>query len=294
MSASPQFREPTQRASAPELLCVNIGRGTDAPEGWYNIDNSPTIWITYLFKEFTKDDGGLKRVTRGFILACCLLSAMAAVGESVEVRQIKPQQSSRHVRIAVALKGHAVKGAKVNFCRFVKQEQLCFSVITGEDGIAATPKLADGDYTVGASVDDDKYDQLYGGELYLHVSGHSGQKSFTVDLTESFRAAEAANAAADALPVKERLQEFQGSLRDPSGAAIAGVNIRILRKGSTDHAIVQKLKSDNAGQFSAHLDDGLYVAFFTFPGFRTQTVPFEVTRQGATELRITLQIGMVT
>ncbi len=27
-------------------LCVNIGCGISAPEGWYNIDNSPTIWIS--------------------------------------------------------------------------------------------------------------------------------------------------------------------------------------------------------------------------------------------------------
>jgi 5-hydroxyisourate hydrolase-like protein (transthyretin family) len=233
-------------------------------------------------------------VTRAFILACSLLWAMVVVGESVEVTQIKPQQSSRHVRIAVTLNGHVVKGAKVDLCRFVKQDQLCFSVLTGEDGIAATPKLADGDYTVGASVDDDTYEQLYGGDLYLHVSGHGGQKSFTVDLTKSFRAAQAVAAAADALPVKERLQEFQGSLRDPSGAPIAGVSIRIIRKGSAGHAIVQKLKSNDAGQFSSHLDDGVYIAFFTFPGFRTRTIPFEIINQGAKELRITLQIGTVT
>ena len=27
-------------------ICVNIGCGVSAPEGWYNIDNSPTIWVS--------------------------------------------------------------------------------------------------------------------------------------------------------------------------------------------------------------------------------------------------------
>jgi len=43
-----QYREPVQPANATPLLCVNIGCGTDAPEGWYNIDNSPSIWISRL------------------------------------------------------------------------------------------------------------------------------------------------------------------------------------------------------------------------------------------------------
>jgi predicted SAM-dependent methyltransferase len=36
--------EATARAIAVAMLRVNIGCGTTAPEGWYNIDNSPTIW----------------------------------------------------------------------------------------------------------------------------------------------------------------------------------------------------------------------------------------------------------
>ncbi len=36
------------RQSTAARLCVNIGCGTDAAEGWYNIDNSPTIWLSRL------------------------------------------------------------------------------------------------------------------------------------------------------------------------------------------------------------------------------------------------------
>lgn len=47
-AAAPQFREPMQRAIVGMPLCVNIGCGIDAPDGWYNIDNSPTIWVSRL------------------------------------------------------------------------------------------------------------------------------------------------------------------------------------------------------------------------------------------------------
>jgi len=41
-------REQTVRVAAEPLLRVNIGCGTTAPLGWYNIDNSPTIWLSRL------------------------------------------------------------------------------------------------------------------------------------------------------------------------------------------------------------------------------------------------------
>ena len=41
-----QSRVPALRPGA--ALRVNIGCGLDAPEGWYNIDNSPTIWLSRL------------------------------------------------------------------------------------------------------------------------------------------------------------------------------------------------------------------------------------------------------
>jgi SAM-dependent methyltransferase len=49
MSASAQpYAETIERAPAKQFLCVNIGCGVEAPDGWYNIDNSPTIWMSRL------------------------------------------------------------------------------------------------------------------------------------------------------------------------------------------------------------------------------------------------------
>jgi predicted SAM-dependent methyltransferase len=46
-SAARQIRnESTMRSASAATLRVNIGCGTTAPDGWYNIDNSPTIWLS--------------------------------------------------------------------------------------------------------------------------------------------------------------------------------------------------------------------------------------------------------
>ena len=75
---------------------------------------------------------------------------------------------------------------------------------------------------------------------------------------------------------------------------IPGANIKLVRKGSADQADVRRLKSDASGRFSAQLADGVYIAFFSSQGFRTEIVPFEVAAQGDKEMLVKLQIGHVT
>jgi SAM-dependent methyltransferase len=43
-----QYAGTVERASTTPSVRVNIGCGVDAPDGWYNIDNSPTIWMSRL------------------------------------------------------------------------------------------------------------------------------------------------------------------------------------------------------------------------------------------------------
>ena len=112
-----------------------------------------------------------------------------------------------------------------------------------------------------------------------------------MDLTPSFKAAQAVITAAEKLPAREIVREFTGSLQDSWGAMIAGANIKVVRKGAADKADVLRLKSDANGHFSAQLTEGAYVAFFSSPGFRTEIVPFEVAAQGEKEMLVKLQIG---
>jgi hypothetical protein len=77
---------------------------------------------------------------------------------------------------------------------------------------------------------------------------------------------------------------------DPSGAIVAGANIKVMRKGS-EHTVVLRVKSDANGYFADDLAAGSYIAFIFEPGFRTAIVPFEVTKAGTGNLQVTLQIG---
>ena len=226
---------------------------------------------------------------REFIIACCVLCSVISSAESVEVTQIKPVQSSRHVRVSILLNGHPVSNVKVYFCANGGGEQLCSSVITGSDGVAAPPRLRDGDYVVSAVFEDE-----LNAALYLHVSHKGKATSFSLDLTESFCEVQNAIVAANNLPIRARVQEFRGSLQDPTGAVIPGANIKIVRRGSQDRAVVQKLKSGADGRFSAHLEYGMYIAFFSSPGFRAEIVPFEVVARGEKEMLVRLQVGQST
>ena len=222
------------------------------------------------------------------IFACCLLSAVITCAESVEVGTLKPQESSRNVRIAVVLNGKPVKLARVDFCT-VTGAQACFSAYTGDDGVAVPQALALTTYHVFALFEDG-----LSSDLYLHVSPQGKATSFAMDLTPSFKAAQAVLAAAEKLPIREIVREFAGSLQDPSGAMIPGVNIKVVRKRPADQTDVLRLKSDANGHFSAQLTDGVYIAFFSSPGFRTEIVPFEAAAQGEKEMLVKLQIGSVT
>lgn len=221
------------------------------------------------------------------ISACCLLLAGMAVAKSVEVGTVKAQESSHNVRITVVLNGKPVNLARVEFCT-TTAPQICFTVFTGDDGIAVPQALALTTYHVVALFEDD-----VSSDLYLHISSLGTATSFAMDLTPSFEAAQAVLAAAEKLPVREIVREFRGSLQDPSGSMITGVNIKVVRKGSADKENVLRLKSDANGHFSAQLTDGAYVAFFSSPGFRTEIVSFEVAAQGEKEMLIKLQIGNI-
>jgi Carboxypeptidase regulatory-like domain len=231
----------------------------------------------------------MERVKRpAIIFACCLLLASTAVAESVEVGTAKAEESSRSVRITVVLNGKPLKLAKVEFCT-TTGEQTCFTVFTGDDGTAVPHALALTTYHVSALFEDG-----LSSDLYLHISSQGKATSFAMDLTPSFKAAQAVLTAAEKLPIREIVREFTGSLQDPSGAMIPGVNINVVRKGSADKGDVLRLKADANGHFSAPLTDGAYIAVFSSQGFRTEIVPFEVAAQGEKEMLVKLQIGNVT
>jgi Carboxypeptidase regulatory-like domain len=166
-----------------------------------------------------------------------------------------------------------------------------FSVqVDSTKGRVRLPRLAEGHYLVVA-----RAEQMLQATLYLGILPDGGNKTSTFSMQLS-NCALAENpsemlARAEQMPIRDRVHLFDGIVYDPSGATVAGAAIHVVRKGTEGKDRVAALKSDAKGHFSAQLQEGYYIAFFSMPGFRTTIAPFEVTKDGAGELRITLQVA---
>jgi 5-hydroxyisourate hydrolase-like protein (transthyretin family) len=206
-----------------------------------------------------------------------------------------PTKSSRNVVVTTLFEGKPQKGVKVEIYRCRKQAEAnpSFTLITGEDGTVAPPALAPGEYRIVASADLNLV-----ADLDLRVSSHFKEKtsSFSMELVASrFPTWEQQLAAAEQMPVKGRLQNFSGVVRDPTGAAIPDVAIEIIRKGTHGKERVAQLKSDREGSFSKELAEGAYIAVVSAQGFGTQMLPFEISKsQGGGDLRVRLEPGAST
>ena len=228
------------------------------------------------------------------IAAWCLFLGCQLGTCSVMV--VAPSKSSQSVRINTWVEGKARKDVRVDVFRERKNGEEAgplFSLTSDDEGKVGLPKLAPGNYHIVAAAEQDLV-----ADLYLRVSSHSKQKisSFSMELVASqFPTFAQRLAAAEQLPVKARLQELSGIVRDSSGAAIAGVSIDVMRKATMGKECVARLKSDVNGRFLTALSDGAYVAFFSFAGFQTQFVPFDVAKaQGSGDLQVRLEIGAAT
>ena len=223
------------------------------------------------------------------IIAGCLLSTSLVSAECVDVTPaIHP--SSDRVRITALLDGKPLRDAKLEFF-FASEQKPRVVLSTDLQGVASTPQLSPGFFRVVATGP-----KNLAAELYLEVSKTSAihATAFEMKLApvpSSVSSLDARLAIAEKTPVTQRIHEFNGLLLDPSGAAIPGAEIEIMRKGSKGESVA-KLKSDEAGRFVAPLDEGTYVAFIQMPGFRTEIVAFELAQNaGPRDLSISMRIG---
>jgi ribosomal protein L19 len=207
-----------------------------------------------------------------------------------------PQESSSHVRIQVVLAGNPVKGAKV----IIRASQECTCAtdmlrgnpldtttpprgalqITDENGIANLPEFAPGDYDVAVTLNG----VASTGFIGLHVSNKVGSTTLPVDLTEQVRRVEN-------VPLRDRVEAFRGTVRDISGAPLAGASIVVVKRESHGKDVVLTGKTDADGHFSGQLDEGSYIAVFFSPAFRPAIAPFEVAKSGARELSVSLDVS---
>ncbi len=212
------------------------------------------------------------------IVVCAALIGVVAYPQCVTVEEFKPQECSPAVRIAIELGGEPLPGVKVDlYPRYAKEA--VFEGVTDEHGTVVPPKLAFGDYNVFASLN-----QAVVSFLQLRVVRDGPTTPLSISLG-TLPAGGGEN-----LPIREYFRVFQGSVQDPTRAAIPAA-IVVVKRGGPERDVVLRSTADANGHFSEKLGDGSYIAFFFASGFRTATVPFEITAKGSDELQVKMRIG---
>jgi len=234
-------------------------------------------------------------VAAGWVL---LLPGTAVAAETCVVTSLAEQGSSTHINFVIDDRG----AGRVTLDIYKHEPGVAYTeakgskptleVVSDSRAVFQTIQLQPGHYHAVAHAP-------YGGraEIYLNVVPDASQNTSTFTLwlcnMSPLRQAEWKPSDED-IPVKERIPTFSGTLYDPTGAAISGAEIKVVRKGTEGKGVVANLKSEPDGRFAVKLPVGLYIAFFFSPGFEIRVVPFEITSASSGELHIVLPIGSTT
>src|SRR5262249_5146637 len=148
---------------------------------------------------------------------CCIFLAGMTWPETVTVSaEPKLELSSRHLQISVVLDGKPQKGVRVDLYKGGLNkgtETPFFSGLANDYGVAAPPELAAGYYRVIATLDD------VSTLVWLRVvDGLEPMTTLSMDLTQPAQQArhiqDAAMKRAEGLPIRDRVQAFQGMVVD--------------------------------------------------------------------------------
>ena len=213
-----------------------------------------------------------------FMIACCAVLSIVANSECVTVGDARLPEHSPYLVIVVELAGKPLHGVKVDLYEKAGKEAV-FSGVTDEQGMVTPPNLAIGDYNIFAALN-----QAVVSSLQLRIARNGSAVPLSISLG-SIPAGASENE-----PVRDHLQEFRGTVLDPSGAAIPAA-IVVVSRGSQDMSVVLRTTADPDGHFSEKLSDGSYIAFFFANGFDTATLPFEINAKGSGQLHVNLRIG---
>jgi hypothetical protein len=219
----------------------------------------------------------------------CLFFAITVFGRpSIEV--LTPQPSSQSPKITVLHDRSPVQHTKVEVS--TTEGKTVASLSTDESGAVVLPRLRAGRYTIAAVAPGRL--QAY---LILNISKHKSKKrsEFALQLQVGPPSFEELVEAAEANTAPDRIQEFNGTVVDPSGATMLNTKIYIYQRGSNAKKLVCTVVTDKMGRFAAHLPVGAYTAVFQAQGFASRIDVFEINPDCvAKEKRIRLDVGAIS
>ncbi len=215
----------------------------------------------------------------GISIGLLLLACASALPENVVVTEYP--RSSPKVRLRVLLKGEGAPKTAVIFHRFDgNQESEACRRKTDARARVSSPALQPGNYRIVARSGKRE------ATLFIEVKRGEKHSAFDMDLVR-VNGLEAAERA----PSTASVNDFHGVVFDQGDAAIPQAKIQVYRQNDLDNAPVLELFADEEGQFSGHLESGIYVAVFNSQGFARRVLVFEVTSKGDTGLHVTLEVG---
>jgi hypothetical protein len=228
------------------------------------------------------------------IFALCLLVASASAETVVVVEEPLFCSSSQRPVISATVSGHSVGGARIDIYRRVENgERLAWTGSTDQQGVARPSDLEPGTYRVLA------YSGKLSAEIRLGISDKINEtancevKFVTPEEREKDRIRQEKDRLAALVRNAPSLQlkDFRGVVQDPAEAVIPRLKIQVLRKDALDQGPVAEVQSNERGQFALALAPGAYAAVFTYQGFATRAINFEIGSQGWRGLRIEMSVG---
>lgn len=221
-----------------------------------------------------------------------LLLATFAKGECVTVQSPLLETPSQEFRISAVTDKKALQNADI---QIFSNGKSMFSGKTDKVGLILVPPLPVGFYQVVATATGELR-----AEVSLVVSGSAAKQTapFLLNLVvppkplTPFQLLSRTAETAQAKPPENKLQEFKGTVIDPSGAVTPEALIAIFPKGFRSESEMLEMKADENGRFSKTLKPGIYTAVFQLLGFRTTTLVFEIATDGsAKDLQVLLKLG---
>jgi len=221
------------------------------------------------------------------LLVAAILASSAAYAKCSIVVVLNTQSSLPNVEITVRHGGKPAQGANVILYDLQGHELSRQS--SDARGIVRFSNLTPGVRHVEAIAEKEIY-----ADLYLEIAAKStrAKSRFSMDLRAKPSIDLAAFAAAAEMPVNEHLRKFAGIVKDQTGGVVDSAVIEIFPDGTRDPSKETKVATDNDGQFSTILADGIYRARISHVGFRPSFVVFQIQPDGEQkEFAIELRLG---